>query len=83
MEALSRSSENAFASPFPYIDAHALPRDIRPKSAKTLSGWGGAGTLTVEDAQSIEREVPGVTIVSPELRSGSLPPEQGGKGTGS
>jgi putative ABC transport system permease protein len=35
------------------------------------SGWGGAGTLTVEDAQAIEREVPGVTIVSPELRSGS------------
>src|SRR5438477_9319540 len=32
------------------------------------SGWGGAGTLTVEDAQSIEREIPGVTIVSPELR---------------
>src|SRR4030081_3455019 len=35
------------------------------------SGWGGAGTLTVEDAQAIEREVPGVTVVSPELRSGS------------
>src|SRR4051794_35680618 len=35
------------------------------------SGWGSAGTLTVEDAQAIEREVPGVTIVSPELRSGS------------
>ncbi|EEF59891.1 ABC transporter permease [Pedosphaera parvula] len=35
------------------------------------SGWGGAGTLSVEDALSIEREVPGVTLVSPELRSGS------------
>src|SRR5262245_28924732 len=31
--------------------------------------WGGAGTLTVEDADAIRREVPGVTAVSPELRS--------------
>jgi putative ABC transport system permease protein len=35
------------------------------------SGWGGAGTLSVEDAQAIEREVPGVTFVSPEVRSGT------------
>jgi putative ABC transport system permease protein len=35
------------------------------------SGGFGAGTLSVEDAQAIEREVPGVTIISPELRSGS------------
>ncbi|MDB6122606.1 MAG: hypothetical protein JWQ71_1599 [Pedosphaera sp.] len=35
------------------------------------SGWGGAGTLSVEDALAIEREVPGVTLISPELRSGS------------
>ena len=35
------------------------------------SGWGGAGTLSVEDALAIEREVPGVTIISPELRSGA------------
>jgi putative ABC transport system permease protein len=33
------------------------------------SGFGGAGTLTVADAQAIEREVPGVAAVSPEVRS--------------
>ncbi len=33
------------------------------------SGWGGAGTLTVEDTEAIRREVPGVTGVSPEIRS--------------
>ncbi len=33
------------------------------------SGWGGAGTLTIEDAESIQREIPGVTIISPEVRS--------------
>jgi len=32
------------------------------------SGYGGAGTLTVEDAIAIEREVPGVSAVSPEAR---------------
>jgi putative ABC transport system permease protein len=35
------------------------------------SGWGGAGTLSVDDALAIEREVPGVTVISPELRSGA------------
>ncbi len=35
------------------------------------SGFGGAGTLTIEDAQAIEREVPGVAAVSPEVRSGA------------
>src|SRR5215471_6720597 len=25
------------------------------------SGWGGAGTLTIEDAEGIMREIPGVT----------------------
>ena len=34
------------------------------------SGWGGAGTLKIEDAIAIEREVPNVTIVSPEIRFG-------------
>jgi putative ABC transport system permease protein len=34
------------------------------------SGWGGAGTLTVDDAEAIQREVPGVTAVSPEVRTG-------------
>src|SRR6266478_8175121 len=35
-----------------------------------FSGFGGAGTLTVEDAQAIEKEVPGVSAVSPEVRTG-------------
>jgi putative ABC transport system permease protein len=34
------------------------------------SGFGGAGTLTVEDAQAIESEVSGVAAVSPEVRTG-------------
>jgi len=34
------------------------------------SGFGGAGTLTVEDAQAIEKEVSGVVAVSPEVRTG-------------
>lgn len=33
------------------------------------TGWGSAGTLTVEDALSIEREIPGVASVSPEIRT--------------
>jgi putative ABC transport system permease protein len=33
------------------------------------SGWGGAGTLTLEDAEAIKREVPGVVAISPEIRS--------------
>ncbi|MDW7981050.1 MAG: ABC transporter permease, partial [Verrucomicrobiales bacterium] len=35
------------------------------------TGWGSAGTLTVEDAEAIRREIPGVIAVSPEVRSGS------------
>ena len=35
------------------------------------SGWGGAGTLTLEDAYAIKREVEGVDVVSPELRTGN------------
>jgi putative ABC transport system permease protein len=35
------------------------------------SGFGGAGTLTIEDAQAMEREVPGVVAVSPEVRTGA------------
>ena len=35
------------------------------------TGWGGAGTLTVDDADAILREVPGVVAVSPEVRSQS------------
>jgi len=33
------------------------------------SGWGGAGTLTIEDGEAIQREIPGVTVISPEIRS--------------
>jgi putative ABC transport system permease protein len=33
------------------------------------SGWGSAGTLTVDDTDAIRREVPGVNAVSPEVRS--------------
>jgi putative ABC transport system permease protein len=32
-----------------------------------FSGFGGAGTLTVDDAEAIQNEVPGVIAVSPEL----------------
>jgi putative ABC transport system permease protein len=33
------------------------------------TGWGGAGTLTVDDAEAIQREIPGVTVISPEIQS--------------
>jgi putative ABC transport system permease protein len=33
------------------------------------TGWGGSGTLTLDDADAIQREVSGVTVVSPEVRS--------------
>ncbi len=38
-------------------------------SSGARSGWGGAGTMTVEDALAVGREVPGVTAVSPEVRN--------------
>jgi putative ABC transport system permease protein len=34
------------------------------------TGFGGAGTLTVEDAAAIARDVSGVSAVSPEVRTG-------------
>ncbi len=34
-------------------------------------GWGSAGTLTIDDAEAIEREVPNVGAISPEVRSGA------------
>ncbi|RRJ95960.1 FtsX-like permease family protein [Opitutaceae bacterium TAV4] len=37
-------------------------------SAGVRTGWGSASTLTPEDAQAIQREVPGVVSVSPEVR---------------
>jgi putative ABC transport system permease protein len=33
------------------------------------TGWGGSGSLTIEDAQAIQREVPGISAVSPEVRT--------------
>jgi putative ABC transport system permease protein len=39
--------------------------------AGVRSGYGGAGTLTVDDALAMEREVPGVVAVSPEVRTGA------------
>jgi putative ABC transport system permease protein len=35
------------------------------------SGFGGAGTLSIEDALAMTKEVPGVAGVSPEVRSGA------------
>jgi putative ABC transport system permease protein len=37
--------------------------------AGVRSGLGGSPTLTVEDAEAIEREVAGITAVSPEVRT--------------
>ncbi len=37
-------------------------------SAGVRSGWGGAGTMTVDDALAIEREVSGIVAVSSEAR---------------
>ena len=33
------------------------------------TGWGSAGTLTVDDAEAIAHEIPGVAGVSPEVRN--------------
>ncbi len=40
-------------------------------SSGIRTGWGSAGTLKVEDAVAIRREVPGVIAVSEEVRSTS------------
>jgi putative ABC transport system permease protein len=39
-------------------------------SGGVRSGWGGAGTLTLDDALALKREVPQAVAVSPEVRSG-------------
>jgi putative ABC transport system permease protein len=36
-------------------------------SSGIRTGWGGAGTLKIEDAEAIRREVPGVVAVSEEV----------------
>jgi putative ABC transport system permease protein len=33
------------------------------------TGWGSAGTLSVEDAEAIQREIPSVVVISPEVRT--------------
>ncbi|MEY2411071.1 MAG: putative transport system permease protein [Verrucomicrobiota bacterium] len=33
------------------------------------TGWGSAGTLTIEDADAIRREVPGLVLMSQEIRT--------------
>ncbi len=38
-------------------------------SSGIRTGWGSAGTLKIEDAEAIVREVPGVAAVSPEIRT--------------
>src|SRR4030081_3482440 len=38
-------------------------------SSGIKTGWGGAGTLKIEDAEAIRREVPGVVAVSEEVAS--------------
>src|SRR6266705_1321213 len=38
-------------------------------SSGIRTGWGGAGTLKIEDAKAIRREVPDVTAVSEEVTS--------------
>jgi len=38
-------------------------------SSGIRTGWGGAGTLKIEDAEAIRREIPGVTAVSEEVSS--------------
>jgi len=40
-------------------------------SSGIRTGWGNAGTLKIEDAEAIRREVPGVVAVSEEVRSTS------------
>src|SRR5436189_1663516 len=37
-------------------------------SSGIRTGWGSAGTLKIEDAEAIQREVDGVSMVSPEVR---------------
>jgi len=34
-------------------------------------GWGSIGTLTLDDAESVQREISGITAVSPEVRGRS------------
>ena len=40
-------------------------------SSGIRTGWGGAGTLKIEDAEAIRREIPSVTLVSEEVVSTS------------
>jgi putative ABC transport system permease protein len=40
-------------------------------SSGIRTGWGSAGTLKIEDAEAIRREIPEVVAISPEVRSAS------------
>src|SRR3977135_193451 len=40
-------------------------------SSGIRTGWGSAGTLKIEDAEAIRREVPGILNVSEEVGSNS------------
>src|SRR5215212_8611815 len=40
-------------------------------SSGLRTGWGGAGTLSIEDAEAIKREIPDVIRTSPEVRNTS------------
>src|SRR6202011_3213604 len=40
-------------------------------SSGIRTGWGGAGTLKIEDAEAVRREVPGIVNVSEEVVSNS------------
>src|SRR2546423_8624183 len=46
-------------------------------SSGIRTGWGGAGTLKIEDAEAIRREVPSVT--AGHGKSSSPPPKPGGE----
>ena len=45
------------------------PCECHSTSSGIRTGWGGAGTLKIEDAEAIRREVPSVTLVSEEVVS--------------
>jgi putative ABC transport system permease protein len=46
-----------------------FPGGTAPNGLRT--GWGNAGKLKIADAEAIRREIPNVTVVSPEVRTTS------------
>jgi len=55
------------------VEIHVSPQHTAFSGSTTRggvnTGWGSAGTLTIDDANAILREVPGVLSVSPEIRT--------------